>query len=126
MDKRAAKIELTSDGVLRELALMAFSNILDYLRMDNGDVFVDLSMLTREQAAAIQEIKVYDYVDRTRNRGNGNGRQVKGVKFKLADKTRALELLGKHLKLFTEVHHHTGSITLAERMKRADEEAGDE
>ncbi len=103
---------------------MGYSNMLDYLRMGNGEVYVDLSRLTREQAAAIQEIRVYDYVHGTSGKDNGGGRQVKGVKFKLADKTRALELLGKHLKLFTEVHHSTGSISLAERMERA-EKAGE-
>ncbi len=121
MDKRAAKLELTADRVLLELSLMGYANMQDYLRMDHGDVYVDLSRLTREQAAAIQEITFDEYVERGRNRRNGNGRRIKRMRFKLADKTRALELLGKHLKLFTEVHHHTGSISLSERMKRAEE-----
>ncbi len=121
MDKRAAKLELTADRVLRELSLMGYANMLDYIQVDNGDVFLDLSKLTREQAAAIQEITFDEYVERGTNKGNGNGRQVKRIRIKLADKIRSLELLGKHLKLFTEVHHHTGSISLSERMKRAEE-----
>ena len=126
MDKRAAKLELTADRVLLELSLMGYANMLDYIQVDNGDVFLDLSKLTREQAAAIQEITFDEYVERGTNKGNGNGRRIKRMRFKLADKTRSLELLGKHLKLFTEVLHHTGTISLSERMKRADEEAGDE
>ena len=120
MDKRAAKLELTADRVLWELSLMGYANMQDYIQIENGDVFLDLSKLTREQAAAIQEITFDEYVERGTNKGNGNGRRIKRMRFKLADKTRSLELLGKHLKLFTEVHHHTGSVTLAERMQRAD------
>ena len=100
---------------------MGYANMQDYIQTENGDVFLDLSKLTREQAAAIQEITFDEYVERGTNKGNGNGRRIKRMRFKLADKTRSLELLGKHLKLFTEVHHHTGSISLSERMKRAEE-----
>ena len=99
----------------------------DYIISENGDIDLDLSKMTREQAAAI-EVTVDQYTHRGRPRRNGNGFQSvsKRTRFKLADKQGALALLGKHLKLFTELHHQTGSITLAERMKRADEEAGDE
>ncbi len=120
MDKRAAKLELTADRVLEELWSMGYSNILDYIRQENGSIYVDLSKVTRQQARAIQEVTIDEDVHTVKNRAHWNGRQVKRIRIKLADKIRSLELLGKHLKLFTEVHHHTGSVTLAERMQRAD------
>ncbi len=126
MDKRAAKLELTADRVLWELSLMGYANMQDYIQIENGDVYVDLSKLTRDQATAIEEIVVDRHIYRGRRGRNGNGDEIRRTRFKLIDKTRALELLGKHLKLFTDVHRHTGNISLAERMKRADEEAGDE
>ena len=59
---------------------------------------VDLSKVTRDQAAAIHEITVDEYME-----GKGeDARRVKRTRFKLCDKDRSLELLGKHLKLFTE------------------------
>ncbi len=122
--KRAAKLEITSDRVLGELAKLAYSNIKDFLHIENGDVYVDLSKLTRDQATAIEEIVVDRHIYRGRRGRNGNGDEIRRTRFKLIDKTRALELLGKHLKLFTDVHRHTGSISLAERMKRA-EKAGE-
>lgn len=92
---RNAKIEVKAEKVLAELALMGHSNMLDYIRVVDGDAVVDLSTLTREQAAAMQEITVEDYVD---GRGE-DARDVKRIRFKLADKVRSLELLARHLKL---------------------------
>ncbi len=77
--------------------------------------------MTPDQAAALSEVVVDRHIYRGRRGRNGNGDEIRRAKVKLADKISALALLGKHLKLFTELHHHTGSITLAERMKRADE-----
>jgi phage terminase small subunit len=65
---------------------------------------VDVSQLTREQTAAIQEVTVDTYVD-----GSGeNAREVKRVKFKLADKRAALVDLGRHHRLFTDKFEHGG------------------
>ena len=121
IEKRAAKLEITSDRVLGELAKIGYANMQDYIQIENGDVYVDLSKLTRDQATAIEEIVVDRHIYRGRRGRNGNGDEIRRTRFKLIDKTRALELLGKHLKLFTEVHHHNGSISLSERMKRAEE-----
>ena len=65
---------------------------------------VDLSQLTREQTAAIQEVTVDTYLD-----GDGeNAREVKKVRLKLADKRAALVDLGRHHKLFTNKFEHCG------------------
>jgi phage terminase small subunit len=100
--KKIDRIEITSDRVLNELAMMGFANMLDYISVQNGDAFVDLSQLTREQAAAIQEITVEEYSE---GRGEEK-RDIKRTRFKLGDKRGSLELLGKFLKLFTDKHEH--------------------
>lgn len=94
--KLAAKLDLTTEKVLTELSHLGFSNMLDYITVQDSDAFVDLSRMTREQAAAIQEITVEDYKD---GRGE-SARDIRKVKFRLAEKRGALELLGKHLRLF--------------------------
>ncbi len=103
--KRADKLEITADKVVEELAKIGFSNMMDYIRVGpEGDAYVDLSALNRDKAAAIQEVTVEDFTD---GRGE-DSRDVRRVKFKLADKRAALVDLGKHLGLFVERHELTG------------------
>jgi len=105
MQKHADKLEISADKVLGELAKMGFSNMLDYMRVDeDGEFRLDFSKLTREQAAAIQEYTV----DATGGTGDGERKQVMRTRFKLADKARSLELLGKYLKLFVDKVEVTG------------------
>ena len=110
IEKRAKHLDLSADKVLEELSRMGFANMLDYIGIKDGDAYVDLSKLTREQAAAIQVITV----DATGGTGDGERRQVMRTRFRLADKTRALELLGKYLTLFTERVEVSGLESLAE------------
>lgn len=103
--KRAEKTGITAERVLEELAKIGFSNMLDYMRPGaDGDPYLDFSQLTRDQAAALQEVTVEDFKD---GRGS-DARDVRRVKFKLADKRAALVDLGKHLGLFKERVEHTG------------------
>lgn len=100
-ERVANLLEISAASVLRELALMGFANMLDYITpREDGSATVNLSKLNRDQAAAVQEVTVDTYMD-----GHGDeAREVKRIRFKLADKRGSLELLGKHLKLFTDKH----------------------
>lgn len=105
-DKQAKRTEITADRVLRELAKMGFSNMLDYATVQpDGYAYIDLADLTRDQAAAIQEMTIDEYVDGT----GEDARPVKRVRVKLADKKASLELLGKHLGIFDERLRHLGA-----------------
>jgi phage terminase small subunit len=98
-EKIAERHNITVDKIVRELATLGFSNMLDYMTIPaDGDAFVDLSKLSREQASAIQELVVEDYKD---GRGE-DARDVKRIKFKLYDKKAALVDLGKHLGMFID------------------------
>jgi phage terminase small subunit len=77
----------------------------DYMRIGpDGDPALDFANLSRDQAAALQEVTVESYIDG----GGENAREVKKVKFKLADKRAALVALGRHHKLFTDKFEHGG------------------
>jgi phage terminase small subunit len=105
MDQRATKLEITAERVLAELALIGFANMFDYIGVtENGGARVDLSKLTREQAAAIQEVTVEEFTERTGEDCEGKPifENVRRTKFKLSDKRAALVDLGRHLKLFTD------------------------
>jgi phage terminase small subunit len=108
---------ITADRVLRELALMGFSNMMDFVTpQKNGSIITDFSAMTRDQAAAIQEVTVDEYMDRSGEDEDGKPEyeRVKKTKFKLADKRGSLELLGKRLKLFTDKVEVDGMLRVAE------------
>lgn len=119
-EKRIQRLEITADGVLQELAKLGFSNMQDYVQVQDGEAFIDLSKVSREQFAAVQEITVEEY---TEGRGEEK-RDIKRTKFKLGDKRGSLELLGKHLKLFTDKVEHAGTVTYkpADLSQLSDEE----
>lgn len=113
--KLAAKVEITQERVVAELAKIGFANMADYMRAGpDGDPYLDFSALTRDQAAALTEVTVEDFKD-----GRGEEvRDVRRVKFKLADKRAALVDLGKHLGLFTEKIEHSGAVTVTSITRR--------
>lgn len=109
MAERARRTEVTQDRVVAELAKIGFANMKNYMRSrSDGDPYLDFSALTDDQAAALAEVTVDDYVD---GRGE-NSRAVKRVKFKLHDKRAALVDLGRHLGIFTDKVEHSGALTL--------------
>lgn len=115
--KRFEKLEITAERVLGELALLGFANMMDYITVgENGAARVDLSKLTRDQAAAINEITVEEFTERTGEDGEGKPifENVKRTKFKLSDKRGALVDLGRHLKLFTDKVEHSGKLSIRE------------
>lgn len=99
---RSRRTEVKADEVVLELAKLGFSNMLDYVRVtDGGLAAVDLSLVTRDQAAAIAEL-VTEEVSGGRD---GDGEELPPVfktKLKLVDKRAALVDLGKHLGVFKE------------------------
>ncbi len=116
---RVERTEITQDMVLKELAIIAFSNAADYAeviekevtqRIDGETVPVLDSMgnplkiktvepiltaeLTKEQKKALAVIK--------------KGKD--GFEVKPYDKVRALELLGRHLGMFTDKVEMSGKV----------------
>lgn len=86
--------------VQTELASMGFANVIDYFNIDPDSGAMKpkgLNELTREQAAAIQEVKLVDYEDE-----DGNTHFVIGS-LKLADKRANLVELGKTLGMFNKI-----------------------
>jgi phage terminase small subunit len=91
--ERSTRLGIKADRVIEELARIAFSNMLDYLD-ERGNL--DLTKLSRDTAAAIQEIRE----DTTGGAGDGERRLILRTTFKLADKLRALDMLSRHLGLY--------------------------
>lgn len=101
----AERNELTQDMVIQELRALGFANMQDYMAPgQDGAPYLDFSKLTREQAAALQEVTT----DRITEGAGKNKCTIRRIKFKLADKRAALVDLGKHLGMFKERHEITG------------------
>jgi phage terminase small subunit len=92
-------------GVTKErIVKIGFSNMLDYVRISaDGLPYCDFSAITRDQAAAIQEVNVeVGSAIEYNEKGERTAVPVRKVRFKLADKRAALIDMGKHLGMFKE------------------------
>lgn len=99
MDERSDRVEITADAVLQELAKLGFSNIRNLY--DKKGRLLGISKLPEDVSVTIQEI-TEDSI------GKEDDNVVTRRKYKLADKRGSLELLGKHLKLFTDKVEQSG------------------
>lgn len=86
MAARSRRTGITADRVLHELAKIGFANAADVVDFETGKVRTDAK---RSDLATVQGVRV--------RRGDTTEYEVK-----LADKTRALEMLGKHMNLFKD------------------------
>ncbi len=85
--KRAKKVEISAERVLTELAKLAFSDVRKVAKWDaKRNELLPSDEIDDDAAATIESI----------------ANTESGVKITLHSKTRALELLGKHLGLFVD------------------------
>ena len=96
--ERSERTQITVDRVVEELKYIGLANIKNYVdAATKGFVtFKDIDEISEEDARAIESIKA-DYKD---------GK----IEFKLHSKTRALEMLGRHLAMFTDKLEHGGKF----------------
>lgn len=102
---RATRTRITADRVLEELARIAFVDIRRVFRWGpDGIELIASDALSEEEAAVVAEI--YE--------GAGSSGRVKGKRF---DKLKALELLGRHLGIFSERVRMDVQVTPADILK---------
>jgi len=97
--ERSKRTGVNADRVVRELARVAFSQPGKVIRFDDATVLKDA---TEDELAAISAVRVK--VIPTED-GEGIEREIR-----MADKVKALELLGKHLGMFTDKLQITGEL----------------
>lgn len=119
------KTDITQERVLREYAKIAFFDPRKLFH-DNGQP-KDITVLDDDTAGALAGLDVLEEYE-----GSGRDREFVGYtkKYKIADKLRALDALGKHLGLFGE--HKTddesgaaGVIVIGEAMPEPEPPGGD-
>lgn len=108
MEDRGKRTGITQDRVLAELSAIAFAKATDYVEVDE-DGFVKIKPtagLTDEQKSAIAGIK----------------KGANGIEIKLVDKTKALEMLSRHLGLFNDkLNVNVESVEIIDDMESDDD-----
>lgn len=89
--ERSKRTGVTADRVVRELAKIAFVNATDVIDTQRGEVLKNAS---REDTACISAVRVKTKI--------GEDFTETEREIRLCDKTKALELLGKHLGMFSD------------------------
>ena len=100
--------------ILKEMELLATVNMAEALNEDGSMKKVsEMPLAVQKALSAIDTQEIYE--------GTGQDRVYVGdlKKIKLFDKTRSLEMLGRHLKLFTDVVEHKFTDALADRLAKA-------
>ena len=102
--KAAARDAVTSDRIIRELALLAFGNIGDFITVqDGGSAIVDFGTATREQMASLRSIEIDERTI------DGAALGVRRVKINLSDKRQALMDLAKIARMLpADRHEYSG------------------
>lgn len=96
MAERSRRTGVNADRVVMELAKIAFVNANDVIDPDTATVRADA---LPEDTAAIQSVKVKTFGE------DGLEREIK-----MADKLKALELLGRHLGMFKDKVELSGAL----------------
>jgi phage terminase small subunit len=95
---------VTSDRIIRELALIAFANIGDFVAIqDDGSLAVDFGAATREQTASLKSIEVDERTI------DGAPAGMRRIKISMSDKRQALMDLAKIARMLSaDRHEHSG------------------
>lgn len=107
---QAEKLEITADRIRSNLADIANGSVAHFIKIQpDGTPVVDFSGMTPQTAAALASVTVEEFKD-----GRSDKREVRRIKFSMADRVKANELLGRHFGLFAEQfeHKHTHEHTL--------------
>jgi len=118
IQEREKRTEITQDMVLRETAKLAFFDIRKMF--DKNGKPLDISELDADTAAALVGLDVQDIAD-------PDGDYVGYVKkYKMADKVKALELLGKHFGTWEPKDDGPKDETAEDGLSRSLRELGEE
>lgn len=119
-NERSERTEITQDMVLRELAIIAFSNAADYANVVEKQAMAEVEgtmipLLDEEgnpqMYRTVEPVLTADLTEDQKKALAVIKKGRDGFEIKPYDKVRALELLGKHLGMFTEKVDLTGQVS---------------
>jgi len=108
--KRSLRTEITQDRVLKELALIGFSDMGDFITInEEGSIRAKpLDSLQEGKSRIIKKVK-----EKRTTRITREGEEITDIfyEFELHDKVKCLEMMGKHLGMFIEKQDDQESYT---------------
>lgn len=116
---RIERTEITQDMVLFELANIAFSNVADYAQVieKEAKIEIDGNLIpvfdddgNPVKYKAVEPVLTADLTENQKRALSVIKKGRDGFEIKTYDKVRALELLGKHLGMFTDNVNVTGEV----------------
>lgn len=107
IEKQKARISFTADQVMEELALIGFSDMKDFIKIDEGGAIyaVPLEGLSEGKSRIVRKVKEKRVIRTTKGtESNPDGDQIldSTYEFELCDKVKSLELLARHLGLLND------------------------
>jgi phage terminase small subunit len=110
IDRRMAALfdryAVTSERIIRELALMAFGNVGDFVVVqDDGSLVVDFGTATREQMASLRSVEIDERTI------DGAAAGVRRIKISLSDKRQALMDLAKIARMVRPIASSTAAAS---------------
>lgn len=120
MAARARRTEITQDRVLKELAIIAFSNAADYAAVVEREAFIEaedgekIKLLDEDgnpvMYRTVEPVLTQDLTEDQKRALSVIKKGRDGFEVKPYDKVRALELLGKHLGMFKDQVEVSGEV----------------
>jgi phage terminase small subunit len=99
MDERSKRTEITADMVLKEYAKIGFSNITDYLKVEEKTVQTDVGPIMMQGVTIFET----DHIERDKLDAVAEIKQTRdGIALKLHDKKGALDSIARHLGMFKD------------------------
>lgn len=118
MNERSKRTEITADRVLQEYAKLGFSNITDFLKVEEAEMVVDYvgeGDSKRPIIQKFQQVRIFetDNIQRDKLDAIAEIKQTKeGIALKLHDKKGALDSIARHLGMFKDKVEHSGDINI--------------
>lgn len=109
---RLLEVGVKAQNVIDELTKVGFSNVSQFF--DEQGNLKSITQLERDHSAAIASFEVLK-----KNAEAGDGKIDVIHKARLWDKIKALELIGKHLRLFDDRLQVSGSVDLVTTLQSA-------
>lgn len=113
-EKLHSKLEISAERVLQGIAQLAFFDVRKFFAADGSLIPVaDLDEAAAFALKGLDVSKLFHYF------GKGQAEEKGTItKVRFADRTEALELLGRHFKLFTDKLEVTGTQSIIDRLQQ--------